>query len=85
MRNTKTGLALRAQVDATLTQVTLYLLKPQLRKLLLAVWADRCYFFFSLESDHHVPRFSVANTLKHLPFQRSAEVILPALALAASG
>ncbi len=41
VRNTETGLTLRAKVDATLTQVTLYLLKPQLRKLLLAVWADR--------------------------------------------
>ena len=85
MRNTETGLTLRAQVDATLAQVTLYLLKPKLRKLLLAVWADRCHFFFSLESDHHVPQFSVANTLRHLPFQRSAGVILPVLALAASG
>jgi len=58
MRNTKTGLAFRAKVDATLAQVTLELLKPYGCKLFFAVWADWYYLFFFLKSNHIMSPFS---------------------------
>ena len=57
MRNAKTGLALRAKVDATFPKVTFYLLKPHRCKLFFAVWADWCCLFFFLKSNHYVPPF----------------------------
>lgn len=58
LRNTKTGLALRAKVDTTLAQVTFYLLEPHICKLFFAVWADWYRFFFFLKSNHIMSPFS---------------------------
>jgi hypothetical protein len=52
--NAKTGLALRAKVDAALAQVAFELLKPYGRKLFFAMRANWYYFFFFLKSNHHM-------------------------------
>jgi hypothetical protein len=84
VRNTETGLTLRAKVDTTLPQVTLYLPKPHVCELGFAVRADWHGFFFFLKSDHHIPRFQVGDTFKRLTLRTSSKLILSALALAAS-
>jgi len=57
VRNTKTGLTLRAKVDATLAQVTFKLLIPHSCQLFFAVRTDWCHALFFLKSNHYMPLF----------------------------
>jgi len=65
MRNTKTRLALRTEIDATFSHITFLFLKPDIRKLSFAMRTYWKNIFFLFKGKHQTPSVYLSNILNN--------------------